>query len=68
MLSEADLLALSSSLEGVPHILEGQAASGGEEAMGQDVLLSSDLSEDATCSAVVTVSQVGEPTLQYLQM
>lgn len=57
VLSEADLLALSSSLEGVPHILEGQAASGGEEAMGQDVLLSSDLSEDATCSAVVTVSQ-----------
>lgn len=57
VLSEADLLSLSGSLEGVPHILEGQAASGGEEAMAQDVLLSSDLSEDATCSAVVTVSQ-----------
>ncbi|XP_075560460.1 uncharacterized protein LOC142592732 isoform X2 [Dermacentor variabilis] len=58
ILSEADLLTLSSSLEGASQIaLEEQAANSGEDPMGQDVLLSSDLSEDATCSAVVTVSQ-----------
>lgn len=58
ILSEADLLTLSSSLEGASQIaLEEQTGSNGEDPMGQDVLLSSDLSEDATCSAVVTVSQ-----------
>ncbi|KAL1439743.1 hypothetical protein MTO96_009601 [Rhipicephalus appendiculatus] len=58
ILSEADLLTLSSSLEGASQIaLEEQTGNSGEDPMGQDVLLSSDLSEDATCSAVVTVSQ-----------
>ncbi|KAK8770859.1 hypothetical protein V5799_025896 [Amblyomma americanum] len=58
ILSEADILTLSTSLEGAPQIaLEEQATNSGEEPMVQDVLLSSDLSEDATCSAVVTVSQ-----------